>query len=347
MRKYTITSAFLGSKSLSSAILVSIFLLVSGFVQAQILPNLGGQRAGISAMTFLKNDLSPRSAAMGGASMALKGDAYTMGINPAGGVNSEYLQVAVAERFITAGLAQSYIGAIIPTQNRAAWMVSMNYLSTGNQQRRTEFQPFGDGTYYNSDAFKLGVGYSKALSKMFSFGVNANFIREQLAQYAVNAASIDLGFLYQTDWKDLSFAVGLQHFGVNSTLSGSELPVTYNRPNGVQNESYGAPTLFAMGISMIPLKTEKHQIITSLQLNHPNDNSENLRIGAEYCFDSLLFVRAGYKLNVIGENFSYGVGIKARLGAIPLVIEATHLPTSYLGQQFLLGLSIGYRKPGR
>lgn len=314
---------------------------------AQIFPNLGGQRAGISAMTFLKNDLSPRSIALGSASIALQGDAYSMGINPAGGINQTNPNVAFAVRTIVPGVNQSYLSFGLPTRNRSVWMASMNYLSTGAQKRRTEFQPFGDGSVYSADALKLGIGYSKALSKMFSFGVNINFIREQLAQYYANAASVDLGFLYRTDWKDLSFAVGLQHFGANSTLSGSELPVNYNRPDGVSTEGYGAPTLFSMGVSMIPYKMERDQILVSAQLNHPNDNSENLRLGAEYCYDSLFFVRAGYRLNVIGENFSMGIGVKSRIGAFPLSIEASALPNAYLGWQFLFGLSIGFQKTGQ
>lgn len=321
--------------------------MISDTVHAQIFPNLGGQRAGISAMTFLKNDLSPRSVALGGASVALQGDGYAMGINPAGGINQLDPTIAFSARTLVPGVNQSYLGLIFPTQNRSAWMVSMNYLSTGAQKRRTEFQPFGDGSVYSANAVKMGVGYSKALSKMFSFGVNVNFIREQLGQYYANAAAVDLGFLYRTDWKDLSFAVGLQHFGVNSTISGSELPANFNRTNGVTKESYGAPTLFSMGVSMIPYKNGKDQILVTAQLNHPNDNSENLRLGAEYCFDSLFFVRAGYRLSVIGENVSMGVGVKSRIGAFPLQVEFTALPTTYLGWQYLIGLSIGFQKTGQ
>lgn len=316
-------------------------------LSAQIFPNLGGQRSGISAMPFLKNDLSPRSNAMGGASLALPGDPFSMTVNPAGAANSLYPTLALATRKMPAGLFQSYLGGIYPTENKAAWMFSMNYLSSGAQKRRTEFQPMGDGTVYSSDAWKLGFGYSKALSKMFSFGVNINFIREQLAQYAANAASVDLGFLYRTDWKELSFAVGLQHFGVNSTLSGSELAVMYNRQNEVTKESYGAPTLFSMGVSMVPYHQEQHRVLTSLQLNHPNDNAENIRIGAEYEFDSTLFVRAGYRLNVKGEGFSAGVGVRDRIGAFPFRIEYAIIPNRYLGLMHSIGLSLGFHKVGQ
>ena len=326
--------------------ILALILILAGIesAQAQVFPNLGGQRAGISAMTFLKNDVSPRSVAMGGANMALQGDGYAMSTNPAGGVATEFPSLALSTRVLPANILQTYLGAIIPTKNRSAWMVSMNYFSTGTQKRRTEFQPFGDGTVYSSNAWKVGAGYSKSLSKMFSFGLNVNFVREELAQYAVNAASVDMGFLYQTDWKNLSFAVGLQHFGVNSTLSGSDLPTNYNRAQGVKTESYGAPTLFSMGVSMIPLKIEAHQLVASLQLNHPNDNSENIRIGTEYSYDSLIFVRVGYKFNVIGESVSMGAGVRTRIGAVPLMVEFTTLPTRYLGWQYVVGLRVGFQK---
>lgn len=329
----------------------SIFLLLAGFtslsLQAQVFPNLGGQRAGISAMPFLKNDLSPRSVGLGGASLAMDGDPYSMAVNPAAASLATYPTMAVTSRRMPAGIFQSYLGGILPLKDRSALLVSLNYFSTGTQKRRTEFQPFGDGTVYSSDAAKVGIGYSKSLSKMFSFGLNLNFINERLAQYSANAITADLGFLYKTDWRDLSFAVGFQHFGGNSTLSGNDLAVMYNRTDGVVKEGYGAPTLFSMGVSMLAFQETVHKITVSGQLNHPNDNAENLRFGAEYTFDSLFFARAGYKINVKGESYSAGVGVRTRIGAFPLRIEYALAPNSYLGMFHTLGITIGFIKPGQ
>lgn len=321
--------------------------LLSQSLYAQVFPNLGGQRAGISAMPFLKNDLSPRSAALSGASIALDGDPYSMTVNPAAASLAKYPSVAVTSRRMPAGIFQSYLGGIIPMKDRSALLVSLNYFSTGTQKRRTEFQPFGDGTVYNSDAAKVGIGYSKSLSKMFSFGLNLNFINERLAQYSANAITADLGFLYKTDWRDLSFAVGFQHFGGNSTLSGSDLAVMYNRGDGVSKEGYGAPTLFSMGVSMLAFQEGIHKVVGSVQLNHPNDNAENIRIGAEYTLDSLFFLRAGYKVNVQGESYSAGIGARTRIGSFPLRFEYAIAPNRYLGLFHTVGITIGFIKPGQ
>ena len=326
----------------------AIFLLSGIYFSgnAQIFPNLGGQRAGISALTFLKNDLSPRSAAMAGASVALPGDAFSMTINPAGSSALTMPSLALSSQTNAAGMIQSYLAAAIPGKDGGVWLGSLNYLSSGLQKRRTEFQPLGDGTRYSSDAFKAGIGYSRALSRMFSCGMNLNLVHEQLAQFSATAVTADLGFLYRTDWKDLSFAVGFQHFGGNSTLRGTDLAVDFNRTK-INTEGYGSPTLFSMGISMTALEQERHKILASAQLNHPNDNAENIRLGVQYTFDSLFHFRLGYKVNVAGEGISAGAGFRSRIGAFPFSIEYALVPNRFLGMYHSLGLSLGFIKPGQ
>jgi hypothetical protein len=323
-----------------------ILFLFSLNGNAQVFPNLGGQRAGISALTFLKNDLSPRSSAMAGASVALPGDAFSMTVNPAAASACRFPVMALSSGSNATGLIQSYLAASIPGKEAGVWMASLNYLSGGLQPRRTEFQPMGDGSQYVSDAFKVGLGYSRSLSKMFSCGMNLNLVREQLSQYSATAVTADLGFLYKTDWKDLSFAVGLQHFGGNSTGKGDFIAVQYNR-GSVNTEAYGAPTLFSMGLSITAWEAEKHRILAAAQLNHPNDNAENIRLGLLYSFDSLLHVRLGYKVNVIGEGITAGIGIRSRIGAFPLTFDYSLVPNRFLGMYHSLGLSVGFIKPGQ
>jgi hypothetical protein len=122
----------------------------------------------------------------------------------------------------------------------------------------------------------------------------------------------------------------------------------YNRTkDDVTKDGYGAPTLFSMGVSAIPLDEDKHQILTSIQLNHPNDNAENIRLGVQYGFDSLVYFRAGYRINVPGEGISAGVGLRSRIGSMPFRIDYAVLPNRYLGFQHSIGLSLGFQKIGQ
>jgi len=80
-------------------------------------------------------------------------------------------------------------------------------------------------------------------------------------------------------------------------------------------------------------------------LNHPNDNSENYRIGIEYEYLKLLYLRAGYKLNVSGDRFpTIGIGLRHRIGGHPFHINYAANPTEFLGVQHILGLSLSINK---
>jgi hypothetical protein len=122
-------------------------------------------------------------------------------------------------------------------------------------ERRTEFQPDGTGQFFSASNTAVGLSYSKRLTDYFSYGVTLKYVNEQLAEYMAHTGVVDLGFLYRTDFKDLSFAVAMQSFGTNSKLKGDYEPDGLNS-KPVTLGSYPAPTLFKLGVSMIPWKTD-------------------------------------------------------------------------------------------
>jgi hypothetical protein len=328
---------------------ISLVLLLTTQVNAQVLPNLGGQRAGLSAHTFLKNDINPRSAAMGGSSIAIGGDGYSAFTNPAGMLAENRLNFSTANLMVGAGINQSFLSAIIPQGENAAFGFSLNSLTTGAMEVRTEFQPEGTGQYFYAGNLAVGASHARKLSDMFTLGVSLKYLYEQIAEYSNHAAAVDLAFLYKTDFKDLSFAVMVSNFGGSASMKGNDLPVNFNRDTSdFSLENYTIPTVFSMGISIIPYKDEQQSILTSIQLNHPNDNAENIRFGIEYEYKKLFFVRGGYKLSVMGQNFpTFGFGVRSRIGAHPLLINYAANPTNFMGMQHLLGLSFSINKDKR
>lgn len=327
------------------------FFFALNSANAQFFPNLGGQRVGISAFPFLKNDLSPRSVAMSGAHTSLGsdsvfGDGYAVANNPALVSEIHKTNVTASSLIYGSGINHSFLSVAIPTGNRAAWVFSVNNLGTGPQTLRTEFQPNGNGQQFYVNSFAAGLGYSKALSSMFSFGVYGKYIREQLAEYSSATVAVDLGFLYRTDFRNLRFAAALQNFGTNSSLTGSAKPVAFysdSKGNPVQStiEEFSPSTLFKMGVSIDAFRQNNHLLSAAMQLNHPNDNSENIRIGLEYGYDAQFFVRTGFKINVQGQAYpSGGLGLKTRLGRHPIKIDYAAQPTQYLGLYQSIGLSV-------
>ncbi len=311
-------------------------------VHAQLFPPLGDQRAGISSLTFLKIDVSPRSAALASSNICLTGDAYSSSTNPATIVENETFTTGITNTFWVAGINYAFASAIQPTKFGHLG-VSLNALNSGAMEVRTTFQPQGTGELFYANYYALGISYGQQLTDNFSYGINGKFVREQLAEFTANTFMVDLGFLYRLDVKDMRFAVVVQNFGPNSRLSGSTDRDTAFTSGPLVLDEYPAPTLFKLGISIVPYEsTDKSQkITTSIQLNHPNDNAENIRMGVEYSYKSLLMIRAGYKINVDDQPYpTAGIGLRMRAGRHPLILDYAADPTRHLGIIHRVGLSL-------
>lgn len=324
--------------------LLLVLLFISSGLQAQIFPALGSQRAGISALTFLNLDLSPRSAALGGANICLSGDAFGAALNPASLGDVQGLSIGASHTFWAADIDYSFLSAAQSTK-AGVFGFSLSGLNSGAMPVRTTFQPEGTGELFYAYYITAGLSYGKRLTDQFSWGTNIKYVREQLAEFTANTAVVDLGFLYNTDFKDLKFAVAIKNFGGNSTLKGeAELDTTFsNKPLNL--ESYPAPTVFQLGFSLVPWKKEdgSQSLTTHVQLNHPNDNAENIRLGAEYAYRDLLFLRAGYKINVSDQPFpTAGIGVRMRLGSFPFRFDYAFDHLEYLGTIHRVGLNIDF-----
>ena len=319
--------------------LVIILLGACGFnLYAQLIPNLGGQRVGISAFTFLELDVSPVSSAMGSAHISSSGDAYSTYWNPAAMVDLKKITIGTSDRVMPAGINLSYLSVICPTKKNGAWGFSLDGLNPGSMEKRTELQPNGTGQYFNANSFALGVSYSKLLTEQFSFGATTKLVREQLDYFSTTTAMIDMGFLYRTDFKDLKFTVMLQSFGTNSTVKGTFNVATFN-PQDVTPTAYPTPTTFRMGFSLVPYKTMRENLKIEVQLNHPSDNAENISMGAEYAYDQIFFVRAGYIFNLVQQRLpTFGFGVKSRIGKHPLNIDYAAVAVNNFGLMHSIGL---------
>lgn len=323
-------------------------MLLTHAASAQLLPNLGGQRVGISTLTFLKTDISPRSMALSGANLTLSADGMSAFHNPALMAQNKRMQFTANDLVIGAGAHQTWLSSIIPIKNsNSAFGASLNYFSSGAMKVRTEFQPTGTGELFYANQFAGALSYSQKLSDRFSFGANLKFIHERLAQYTNSTVAVDLGFLYTTDVKDFKFGIVVKNFGGGSALSGDFLSVDFNRTAPTLDQN-NVPTTFRIGASAKPIQKDDHSVLVAIQLEHPNDNSENIRLGVEYDFKELLYARIGYKINVLGETLpTLGIGYRATVKRNTVMFNYGVNATQYLGTLHVFGLDFGINNDKR
>jgi hypothetical protein len=315
--------------------------------QAQLVPNLGGQRAGISAYQFLKIGVGARGVAMGESFVASANDASALYWNPAALVQFAKDQAVASHTEYLADIKHEFFGVVWHLSSQDALGASFTSLHMTDMEITTETQPFGTGRYFSFGDIAAGLSYSRKMTDQFSFGATVKYVEETLDVLKMRSVMVDIGTWYWTGLGSARFAVAIANFGSDVAPKGSVTQFDGTKLTTFQ--SFSVPTEFRLGFAMEPLETDDQMLTTSIQLNHPNDNAENVRIGLEYSFEKTFFARAGIKRTIgqqfLGsdltseESFSAGAGVLVPLGLS--VIGADYAYTSYsrLGAVHRISLS--------
>lgn len=302
-------------------IILAVTLFISSKAECQLFPNLGGQRVGTASLQFLKIGNGARGTGMGESFVAVSNDISSLYWNPAGlteftenGITASYTQWFVDTRL-------QYFGGVYHFGGNNAVGISVNSLQTENMKVTTEFQPFGTGDEFRFADLAIGLSYARKMTEQFSFGFTVKYVEETLGLLKMKGVVGDLGTFYKTGLGTTRFAVVIANFGGQISPSGE---VTLSGGTTAKSfQQFPPPTFFRIGFAMEPIMNEQNRLTTSIQLNSPNDNAENVNLGFEYAYKEFLFLRGGYKFNVDSENFSLGAGVK-----LPITFAMAHLDYS-------------------
>jgi hypothetical protein len=324
-------------------ILLIVTFLSVNLAESQIIPNLGGQKTGTSSLEFLKIGHGARAIGMGEAFVAVSDDISSLYWNPAGLVSFKEngLTFSHSEWFVDTRL--EFVGAVYHFGGANALGVSLTALNTEDMKVTTEVQPFGTGEYAKYSDIAIGLSYARQMTKQFSFGATVKYVEETLGPLKMRTVLGDLATFYRTGLGTTRFAVEIVNFGGQVSPSGTVVTSSGNSVSDFQ--SFPPPTLFKIGFAMEPVMNKMHRLTTSVQLNSPSDNAENVGIGAEYAFKEMFFIRGGYKFNVDAENFSAGAGIKVPISFAKLDLD--YAISNYRALGLAHRISINLLFPGK
>ncbi len=315
----------------SRFIIIVLFcsLVLAPSLRGQLMPTLGAQRAGTASVQFLKIGVGARAGAMGESFVAVANDASALYWNPAGISQFKDDQVLFSHTAWLVDMQHEFLGAVYHLSPDDAFGLSVTTLHTEDMPVTTELQPLGDGTYFHYGDLAVGLTYSRKLTEQFSFGGTVRYFEETLDVLKMRGTVLDLGTYYWTGLGSLRFSAVISNFGNQVSPSGNVKIL--NGSTVSQFQEFSPPTVFRFGFAFEPFQNETNSLTTSLQLNHPNDNSENLSMGAEYQYLKTFFVRGGYKMNVDEEGFSFGVGLATSLNLFSLSVDYGYAPFRNLG----------------
>lgn len=321
-------------------IAIGWMFLLSNSSYAQLFPVLGEQRAGISTAQFLKIGVGARATGMGESFIAVANDPSALYWNPAGLTQYDNNQVYFAHSEWLVDVKHSFLGATYRLDQSNILGFSVIALYMDDMPVTTETMPFGTGEYFSYTDLAFGMTYSRRMTDQFSFGITLRYMNSTLDKLSLNGFMFDLGTYYWTGLGTSRFAVTVSNFGGQVSPSG-EVTLLGGETRDSWQE-FALPTVFRVGFAMEPYMTEMHRVTTTIQLNHPNDNAENVGFGVEYGWNDMFTLRGGYKINVDEETFSTGIGV-----ALPLAFASVNVDYSFarwgnLGDVHRLSMNLGF-----
>ena len=280
---------------------------------AQILPSYGEDRAGTAGFQFLEIAVDPRGAALGGTAVTTANDASALFWNPALASRGAETQLSAAHLAYFSDVAMNYAAV---TRRVGAFTVGghVQTLDSGEMAVTDEFSgPAGTGQTFRYLGVVGGLTVGQALTDLFAYGVTAKVAREASADVAMTVPLLDLGVHYRVGTTGAQIGVAIRNFGLNGQAEGEITRPTVEGGTVVEDEfeDLVPPTTFLLGVSYDAVRVGDHALTVAGQLTNPNDNAEQLNVGAEYVWADLLSLRAGYRFGVEEANLpSLGFGVQ-------------------------------------
>ncbi|MGB1049412.1 MAG: PorV/PorQ family protein [Rhodothermales bacterium] len=325
---------------------IALLILFSAPVaKGQLLPTLGGERAGTSGFQFLKVPVDARGAALGESVVADANDVSALVWNPALAARLPGMQAGFHHTAYFVDVTLDFVGVTYRLPNGIALGASLQTMNSGEMKVTTEFEPRGTGETFRLIDVAAGLTLSQQLTDLFSYGITTKYVQESVAGLTASTLVFDLGIHYMVGSTGARMAVAVRNFGFDGSPEGElSRPVIADDPIRIESEfeAMTPPTTFHLGFAYDVFDGPEGSSLTLLaQLNNPNDNAEYWTLGSEYGFNDMFFLRAGYRFGVEEIDApSLGAGVHLPVAGRALNIDYGFNRMARLGNVHRFGLTI-------
>lgn len=337
-------------RSLRILLIGIAFVVQTGVVAAQ-------SKIATTAAQFLGIAVGPRSAAMGGASVASISDATSIYWNPGAFQQAGGSQIYFSNSEWLVGTDFRWFGLMLNLGNENAIGLSLTQLDYGEEEVTTVTSPEGTGERWSAQDLSIGASYCRRLTDRFSMGGTFKYVEQRIWNEAASAFAFDLGLLFVTEFNGMRLGASMSNFGGDLTLDGRDLlqRVEIDPQNAGSNKSlvgslktdpWPMPLLFRVGVSMDLLKNDMARFTLNADALRPIDNEESLNIGGEVGWREMLFVRGGYKALFTKdqeEGLTLGAGLRySAQGFGSIQVDYAYTQFGLFDNLNSIGLAIGF-----
>jgi hypothetical protein len=234
---------------------------------------------------------------------------------------------------------------------------SIKSLGVGDILITTTANPDGTGETFSPTFIVAGLSYSRQLTESISIGLTTNFISETMADVSANGVAFDVGVMYNNlaDINGLSLGVVVKNLGPEMKYSGGGLynegqinnvnrgPTFYT----VEAAAFELPSNFQLGLGYSPVLDETNSLQFSGIYQNNNFSGDEYKLGGEYGYNDLFFVRAGYQLAPQGFDdylygFSAGVGIDYEVEGFGFKVDYAYREVEFFDGNHVFAFTLGF-----
>jgi len=329
--------------------ILSVGICMTSLLHAQV----GLKKLGQSTMNFLQVSLSPKGSSLGDAYTAVGVGAEAIFYNPAALAENDAKFNAVFTT--TQWIADiTYIAGAIAWNMGSVGTIGFSYLSVDYgdiyatsllPKATAALDPLGyqdDGMMDNVGSYAIGLTYSRFVSSEFLIGGSIRYVGQQLGESLlatgsktnkVNKLAFDFGLKYYPGFKSFRFGMSIRNFGT-----------------AVKYEEITAqlPLVFALGAAIDvmdfvdPGMSESNSLILATDFSHPNNYTERVSVGLEYCYGNLVSFRGGYQSNLDFGGLSAGFGVTPSFSGKKLEISYSFSKFDVFDRVQRFSLTIGF-----
>lgn len=273
---------------------MKIIKTISILFHLVLIATLAFAGAGTTGGVILKESLGARSLAMGDAFTAVASGPETIFWNPAGLGTMQNPEVSAMYFKEIANMGLMSIQYAHPLAEYGTAGIAIESFSAGEMELN-----YLDGSSKSVNAqqdFIVNLAYGREIIENFSAGANLKYLSSTLAEAeTASTIALDLGCLYRLPQVEGgSLGVSLQNIGGGMKYIEEEDPLSFTiRAGAAYTKDLQNNTLTISG-----------------DLSKPKELSTRFNLGAEYVYNQVMAIRAGYKFNYDVDSFTAGFGVK-------------------------------------
>jgi len=346
---------------LHKVFIVSLAILMLVCIQAFAgAPN----RAGTNAAPELLIPVGAKYIALGGSGASVVNGLEAIYWNPAGLDRMDYRAGAMfSQMSYIADMNLSYAAAAAKFGSLGTIGISFKSLAIGDINITTEDAPDGTGAVFTPQFINVGLSYSRALTDRVAFGGTMKIISETIDRVGATGFAFDLGVQYQNlgDIEGLSIGVVLKNLGPGMKFDGNGLLRKANPEDVARSASFykvvagtdELPSTLDIGLAYKATLMEKNTLqVMGTFVNH-NYDDDYANLGAEYAFNDMVFLRAGYayaltnRKDAVDSNphifgFALGGGFKYNFGGVTMMLDYAYRDVNYFSGNNVFTLGLGF-----